>query len=143
MYWNEENDTCLKFYKNIIDNIYKHNSSKKVKPGQKPFMSLDELLTIFKNLELYDEHFVERDVNIAFHLSKMLEIDEINSDKCVQLQLVEFYEALARIAEKASPPPFGACYVIYIFVHFREIFLIVWELCNLYILNWKDCVWFF
>ena len=33
VYWKEENDICLKFYKPIIENIYKHNSSKKVKPG--------------------------------------------------------------------------------------------------------------
>ena len=74
-------------------------------------MSLEELLLIFKTLELYDEHFVERDVNIAFNLSKMLEVDEISTDKASQLHVVEFYEALARIAEKASPPPFGSNYV--------------------------------
>ena len=38
--WKENIDTCLRFYKPILDNVYKQYSLKKVKPGQKPFMSL-------------------------------------------------------------------------------------------------------
>ena len=32
-YWVEKNDECLKFYKNILDNVFKQYSIKKVKPG--------------------------------------------------------------------------------------------------------------
>ena len=35
---------CLKNYKKIIDHVYKKFAKKKVKPGQVPFMCLDELL---------------------------------------------------------------------------------------------------
>jgi len=42
-YWNEECDYCLKNYRRLLDWIYNHNSSKKVKPGQAPFMCLEEL----------------------------------------------------------------------------------------------------
>lgn len=45
-YFNEECDYCLKHYKKIADHVYKRFSKKKVKPGQAPFMCLDELQTL-------------------------------------------------------------------------------------------------
>lgn len=42
-YYNEDCDYCIKNYKRIIENVYKRFSKKKVKPGQSPFMCLDEL----------------------------------------------------------------------------------------------------
>ena len=45
------------------------NSKKKVKPGQPPFMCLEELRDVCNKLNLYDENFVDRDVNLAFNLS--------------------------------------------------------------------------
>lgn len=33
VYWNEKCDDCLKFYKHILDNVFKNYSVKKVKPG--------------------------------------------------------------------------------------------------------------
>jgi len=50
-----------------------------VKPGQKPFMCLDELNDICKMLNLYNEEFVERDMNFAFNLSMMTRIAEKRS----------------------------------------------------------------
>lgn len=47
-YWNEDCDYCLKHYKKIVDQVYKLFSKKKVKPGQAPFMCLDELLQVIK-----------------------------------------------------------------------------------------------
>jgi hypothetical protein len=92
----------LLFIQNIIENIYKKYSVKKVKPGQKNFMSLDELNDICKGLNLYDETFVERDMNFAFNLSMMTQIDELNNNRIYEMSIVEFYEALARISEKKS-----------------------------------------
>jgi hypothetical protein len=40
-------------------------------------MSLDELNDICKLCNLYDEYFVERDVNIAYNLSLMTYVDEL------------------------------------------------------------------
>lgn len=36
----------LKNYKRIVENVYKKYSVKKVKPGQQPFMCLEELNAI-------------------------------------------------------------------------------------------------
>jgi hypothetical protein len=52
-----------------------------VKPGQKRFLSLDELREICNNAGLIDENFVERDINISYNLSMMTQIDELESDR--------------------------------------------------------------
>ena len=75
-------------------------------------MSLDELNDICKNGNLYDENFVERDMNIAYNLSIMTQVDELYLAKGSEMQFVEFLEAIARIAEKLSPPPYGVKPVI-------------------------------
>lgn len=104
-YWNEECDEVYKTYKKVLEEVYKKFSVKKVKPGQKSFMCLDEINDICKIGNLYDENFVERDAFIAFNLSMMTQVDELNNDRIFQMQFVEFLEAVARIAEKYSPQP--------------------------------------
>ncbi|EGR29347.1 leucine rich repeat protein [Ichthyophthirius multifiliis] len=104
-YWNEECDYCLKNYKKIIDYVYKKFAKQKVKPGQPPFMCLDELIRIVSLAGLTeDEHFGSTVCYFAFNLSMMTQIDELQSDRIFQMSQVEFYEALARIAEEASLP---------------------------------------
>jgi hypothetical protein len=61
---------CKKF-KLLVDYLFSKYSLKKVKPGQKRFMSLDELHTICDKAGLIDENFVERDINLAYNLSMM------------------------------------------------------------------------
>ena len=70
-YWNEECDDVLKCYKPILETVYKTYSKKKVKPGQKAFMCLEEINEICKSANLYNENFVERDAFLAFNLSMM------------------------------------------------------------------------
>ncbi|EGR31140.1 leucine rich repeat protein [Ichthyophthirius multifiliis] len=104
-YWNEECDYCLKNYKKIIDHVYKKFSKLKVKPGQIPFMSLDELQKIISLTAIAeDENFGTNVVNFAYNQSMMTQIDELQSDRIFQMSQVEFYEAIARIAEEASLP---------------------------------------
>ena len=71
-------------------------------------MCLDELNDICKIINLYEENFVERDAFIAYNLSMMTQVDEINSNRTFEMSFVEFLEALARIAEKKSLPPYGS-----------------------------------
>lgn len=106
-YWKEECDDVLKYYRPVLENVYNQFSKKKVKPGQKKFMSLEELSTICKKADVYDEFFVERDSNLAYNLSMMTQFDELNSDRIFQMSFVEFLEAIARMAEKASKPIIG------------------------------------
>lgn len=52
---------------------------------------------------LLDENFAERDIQLAFNLSMMTQVDELNQDRIFQMSFVEFLEAVARVAEKYSP----------------------------------------
>ena len=57
-YWNEECDYCLKYYKNIVEYIFNKYSVKKVKPGQKKFVSLQELIDMCTHSGLFEiQHF--------------------------------------------------------------------------------------
>ena len=55
-YWIEENDLIYKNYAMILENVYKTFSVKRVRPGQKSFMSLEEFIDIFKQLHLLGDH---------------------------------------------------------------------------------------
>ena len=79
-------------------------------------MCLEELVDMCKHSNLFDENFVERDVNLAFCTSMMTQIDELKSEKIFRMNFVEFLEALSRIAEKLSPLKIGAPSVIIIFL---------------------------
>lgn len=111
-YWCEACDDALKFYKGVLENVYFRYSVKKVKPGMKKFMCLEEFYDIFKHASLLDENFVERDVYTAFNLAMMTQVDELNSDRIFQMTFVEFLEALSRCADKLSLQKIGANPVI-------------------------------
>eukprot|EP00828_Plagiopyla_frontata_P019188 TRINITY_DN24542_c0_g1_i1.p1 TRINITY_DN24542_c0_g1~~TRINITY_DN24542_c0_g1_i1.p1 ORF type:complete len:257 (-),score=58.21 TRINITY_DN24542_c0_g1_i1:72-842(-) len=103
-YWNEECDDIYKFFKSMLEHIYLKYSVKKKKPGQKNFMCLEELYEICRKAELFDLNVVERDVFMAFNLSMMTQWDETTNDRIFQMSFVEYLEAIARLAEKCSPP---------------------------------------
>lgn len=68
-------------------------------------MCLEEINDICKIANLYNENFVERDAYLAFNLSMMTQIDELNNDRAFQMQFIEFLECVARVSEKYSPQP--------------------------------------
>ena len=105
--WNKECDMVIKAHELVVQNIFKNFSSKNVKPGQKNFMCVEELVEIFHHSKLYDENFGPSDVVYSFHLSMVTQIDEINLGRIYQMSFNEFLEALARIAEKLSPNKIG------------------------------------
>lgn len=106
-YWCESCDDALKFYKIVLDHVYFRYSVKKVKPGQKKFMCLEEFHDIFKHANLLDENFVERDVYLAFNLAMMTNVDELTVNRIFEMTFVEFLEALSRCADKMSLPKIG------------------------------------
>lgn len=63
-----------------------------------------DFFDICAKLDLFTENFGEKDVNLAFNLSKMTDIDEISNDKIFMMQFIEFFEAMARIADTISLP---------------------------------------
>ena len=105
--WNEKCDLVLKAYLTLLKDIYSRYSGQKSKPGQKKFMSIDELRRFCSDCDLLAENFQDRDVSIAFNFSIMLQLDELSSDRHLQMCFPEFVEAFARIAERISLVPFG------------------------------------
>jgi hypothetical protein len=71
-FWNEECDLVLKNYQEITNNVYKNYSKKKVKPGHRPFMCLDEFMEVLKKCDLVGENMPEKDVNLAFNSAMMV-----------------------------------------------------------------------
>lgn len=71
-------------------------------------MSYDEFLGIFSKANLITDVFPERDVISCFAMSMMSQLDELESDRHMKMQRVEFYEAIARASEALSfAPPNG------------------------------------
>lgn len=106
-YWKEEVDTVYKSYLPVVRGIYKKYSGQKTLPGQKKFMCLEEFNKLVSEAGMLTDNCGERDATLAFNLSMMNQVDELNSDRVYQMQFVEFLEALARITEKYSPLPYG------------------------------------
>ena len=70
-YFNEECDDVCKYYKPVFDHLYARYSKKKVLPGQKKFMCLDELVEIASISNLLGENSGERDIYQAYNLAMM------------------------------------------------------------------------
>ena len=75
-----------------------------MRPGQKPFMSLEEFQKLCADANLISENFAARDCDLFFNLSMMTQIDELTKDRHFQMQFVEFMEAIARVAWQAKVP---------------------------------------
>lgn len=67
-YFNENCDDTLKAYRSILNHVYARYSVKKVKPGMKKFMCLDELCDMCSRAGFMDENFVDRDVNMVLFM---------------------------------------------------------------------------
>jgi len=72
------------------------------------FMCYDEFLGILTSADLITDEFPERDAITAFSQSMMTQVDEFDNDRHMKMQKVEYFEALARVAEGVSPAPPGA-----------------------------------
>ena len=69
-------------------------------------MTHDEFMKMCVDAGFINEQFTERDATIAFALSMMTQIDELDNDKHMRMNLLEFMEALARAADAVSLPPY-------------------------------------
>lgn len=104
-YWNEECDNLLKSHYPLFDYIFKHYGCGYLKPGEKPFMMVDEFQKFFVTTGLISNTFVERDIFISYNNAMMTQVDEISKEKHIKGNLIEFIEAFCRACEKLSLPP--------------------------------------
>ena len=107
-YYNEEIDNYIKAFLPLLDGLY-HTFSKKEKLDDKindVRMTQDDFNNFI--LTFIDSDSKEYKVSenpLIYHICKKLQIDEITSDECLYLNLIEFCEALFRIIDIFSPPP--------------------------------------
>lgn len=54
---------------------------------------------------LVSPSFVARDISLQFTLAMQTNVDEITHEKHLRANLLEFIEAIARVADKVNLPP--------------------------------------
>jgi len=104
-YWNEECDNFLKAFYPLFENLYVTHSGKNKLPGEKNFMSFEEYLEIFGVSGLINEIFTEREAITSFAQAMMTQIDELDNDRHMKMQMLEFLEAISRAADILSLAP--------------------------------------
>ena len=102
VYWNEYCDNVLKAYLPLMENVYNTYGGTHRKPGQKMFMTLDEFENFVVSAGMINDMLMARDISVLFSLSKFTEVNEIDSEKHLQMSFVEFLECFARCCDKAS-----------------------------------------
>lgn len=82
-------------------------SGMKTLPGKKKFMCLDEFKNLCSDGEIFagESMLAEREIPIAFAISMMTQVDELNQSKVFEMGFLEFLEAFSRVSEKASLYP--------------------------------------
>jgi hypothetical protein len=70
-------------------------------------MCLDEFKNLCSDGEIFagESMLAEREIAIAFAISMMTQVDELNQSKVFEMGFLEFLEAFSRVAEKASLYP--------------------------------------
>lgn len=101
-YLREDVDEKFRAYLPIIRYLYTSNSKRNVMPGQNAFMSLVEFHDICNAANLCNERFTTREIDIAFNLAMMTQVNELESDRHFQMSFSEFLEALGRVADMAA-----------------------------------------
>jgi NLR family CARD domain-containing protein 3 len=104
--WNEECDTVIKSYLPVFKEIYKDYSKEKVKPSETPFMCLEEFQRLVKLAGFESDKCGERDSLLSFRYAMQTQVDELNNKRITEMKFVEFIEAIARLLDIYSPPPY-------------------------------------
>ena len=92
-------EKVLKSQMGLLRAIYGQYSTRKVKPGQKAFMSLEEFTEIIMKAEILNDKFTAREIGVAFNLAMMTQVQELDTDRQYQMLFIEFLEAISRVCD--------------------------------------------
>jgi hypothetical protein len=115
-YWTEGCDMIFhkKYgfqYHKIVKQLFKDIKGIKVLPGEHHYICNEEFIHLTKDAGLHNDHFGEREAQLAYCLAQETIVDELHRlPDCLEhfkMDLIEFYEALGRIADIISPPQPG------------------------------------
>ena len=105
-YYNEQVDNFIKAFLPILDGVYLSVAKQKGPRKKDVWMLLDEFNNFVQSIVDINEYPI-RDNPYIFNMSINLQVNEIYTDKHVNMLLPEFLEALCRAVDKASPIPPG------------------------------------
>jgi len=105
-YYNEQVDNFLKAFLPILDGVYLSVARQKGPRKKDVWMELDEFNNFVQSIVDINEYPI-RDNPYIFNQSINLQVNEIYTDKHLNMLLPEFLEALCRAVDKASPIPPG------------------------------------
>ena len=101
-YYNEQVDNFLKAFLPILDAVYLSWARQKGPRKKDVWMTLDEFNVFVTKIVDVNEYPLRENPYI-FNMSINLQINEIFTDKHINMYLPEFLEALCRVIDKASP----------------------------------------
>jgi NLR family CARD domain-containing protein 3 len=99
-YFCEEVEFILKEYSEELEELFKMYSGRYTMPSQPKFVSLEEFGEMIANSGVLSLNLANKDIGKYYNLSLETEIDELENEKHMQMFTLEFYEAIARVAEK-------------------------------------------
>ena len=105
-YYNEKVDNFLKTYLPIFDALYLSWAKQKGPTKKDVWMTLDEFNNLVQSIVDVNEYPIRENPYI-FNMSITLQINEIYTDKHLNMLLPEFLEAISRAIDKANPYPIG------------------------------------
>ena len=103
-YYNEQVDNFMKTFLPLLDALYLSWSKQKGPTKKDVWMNLDEFNSLVQSIVDINEYPI-RDNPFIFAQSIKLQINEIYTDKHLNMFLPEFLEALSRTIDRASPIP--------------------------------------
>ena len=85
--------------------MYENFGGKELLPGQKFNMNVSEFETLTQTIPLVNDIFGTRDAAYCFNLAMMTQVNDVDNDRHLTGQFIEYLEAFCRAAEIASFPP--------------------------------------
>lgn len=104
VYMTEEIDYTLRAHRTLLEHIYKKYSNQEQVPGQKPSMNLSEFRNLCMSSGIVNDQFTSREIDICFSRSMMLQSDNINKTRHLEMSFTEFLEAISRAANELNGP---------------------------------------
>ena len=102
--WKEEVDYVLKVSLPTLKDIYRKFSGKIAMPGAPKYMCCLEFEQLISEANVLSDKFGVKQLSILFNLSMMTQVEEVESERHINMTFVEFLEALVRVAERLEIP---------------------------------------
>lgn len=104
-YYNEEVDNITKAYKSVFEHLFNSYGGSHKKPGEKHFMTIDEFDNLLTESGLVNDMLYQRDIPVHYNQSMQINVLEIENEKHMKAQYLEYLEMMCRAIDDASFAP--------------------------------------